>query len=59
MYGEYFFYMKPDTQKMESSPRVRGIHLLVRVNTPQKYISHSLYAMDELRILLNGDPQTN
>ena len=44
---------------VESSPRVWGKCLLTRLNAPPTHISHSLYAMDELRIFLNGDPQTN
>jgi len=59
VYGEYALIVSVGFALIESSPRVRGIHLLVRVNTPQKYISHSLCVVDESRIFLDGDPQTN
>ena len=57
VYGENPGRTQNDRCIAESSPRVRGKYLLTRLNAPPTYISHSLYAMDELRILLNGDPQ--
>lgn len=42
-----------------SHPRVHGEHLLTRRNAQPIHIFHSLYAMDESRIFLDGDPQAS
>ena len=59
MYGEHPLGRPSRIALAEPSPLVRGTHFLTRVNTPPYYVSHSLCAVDESSILLDGDPQTS
>ena len=57
VYGKYKSVSPTTQRRKESSPCVWEIYLLARANTQPSRNSQS-HSVDELRVSLNGDPQT-